>query len=269
MARVQVTFDAADPAALAGFWKQVLGYIEEPPPEGWSSWEDWAREQGIPEERWNDQSGDRRPGRRRSADLLPAGPGGKTAKNRVHLDVRAAPGLDPDARVDALTEESDAAHRAGRDEALRVRGARLRSGSRCRIRKATSSAWTDAARTIVRVSNSDELFARASNVIPGGVDSPVRAFGAVGGTPRFIERGEGAYLVDVDGDRYVDYVQSWGALLFGHARPEIVGQPRRRPRAAHRSAHRRQARSSSPSGSWRRCRASTWCAWSRRAPRRR
>jgi glutamate-1-semialdehyde 2,1-aminomutase len=74
----------------------------------------------------------------------------------------------------------------------------------------------------VAVSRSEELFARASNVIPGGVDSPVRAFGAVGGTPRSIERGEGAYLIDVDGDRYVDYVQSWGALLFGHARPEIV-----------------------------------------------
>ena len=74
----------------------------------------------------------------------------------------------------------------------------------------------------MRVSSSDELFARASNVIPGGVDSPVRAFGAVGGVPRFIDRGEGPYLIDVDGTRYVDYVQSWGALLFGHARPEIV-----------------------------------------------
>jgi glutamate-1-semialdehyde 2,1-aminomutase len=74
----------------------------------------------------------------------------------------------------------------------------------------------------VPVTASDDLFARASNVIPGGVDSPVRAFGAVGGTPRFIERGEGPYLIDVDGRRYVDYVQSWGALLFGHARPEIV-----------------------------------------------
>ena len=78
------------------------------------------------------------------------------------------------------------------------------------------------ARTIVRVTTSDELFARASNVIPGGVDSPVRAFGAVGGTPRFVDHGEGAFLIDVDGVRYVDYVQSWGALLFGHARPEIV-----------------------------------------------
>jgi glutamate-1-semialdehyde 2,1-aminomutase len=74
----------------------------------------------------------------------------------------------------------------------------------------------------VRVTTSDELFARASRVIPGGVDSPVRAFGAVGGTPRFIDHGAGPYLFDVDGVRYVDYVQSWGALLFGHARPEIV-----------------------------------------------
>lgn len=71
-------------------------------------------------------------------------------------------------------------------------------------------------------SASDALFERARAVIPGGVDSPVRAFGAVGGTPRFIARGEGAHVVDVDGNRYVDYVQSWGALLFGHARPEIV-----------------------------------------------
>jgi glutamate-1-semialdehyde 2,1-aminomutase len=74
----------------------------------------------------------------------------------------------------------------------------------------------------VRVSTSDELFARASNVIPGGVDSPVRAFGAVGGAPRFVDHGAGAFLTDVDGVSYVDYVQSWGALLFGHARAEIV-----------------------------------------------
>jgi len=72
------------------------------------------------------------------------------------------------------------------------------------------------------MTRSEELFARARAVIPGGVDSPVRAFGAVGGTPPFIARGEGAFLLDVDGHRYVDHVQSWGALLFGHARPEIV-----------------------------------------------
>jgi glutamate-1-semialdehyde 2,1-aminomutase len=72
------------------------------------------------------------------------------------------------------------------------------------------------------MTRNDDLFARARTVIPGGVDSPVRAFGAVGGTPRFAVRGEGAYLWDADETRYVDLVQSWGALLFGHARTEIV-----------------------------------------------
>jgi glutamate-1-semialdehyde 2,1-aminomutase len=72
------------------------------------------------------------------------------------------------------------------------------------------------------VTSSDGLFDRARRVIPGGVSSPVRAFGAVGGTPSFVTRGEGAWIEDADGRRFVDYVQSWGALLFGHARPEIV-----------------------------------------------
>ena len=72
------------------------------------------------------------------------------------------------------------------------------------------------------MTRSEELFERARRAIPGGVNSPVRAFGAVGGTPRFAVRGEGAYVVDADGNRYVDLVQSWGALLFGHARAEIV-----------------------------------------------
>jgi glutamate-1-semialdehyde 2,1-aminomutase len=72
------------------------------------------------------------------------------------------------------------------------------------------------------VSPSGELFEQAQRLIPGGVNSPVRAFGAVGGTPRFMARGDGAYLEDVDGRRYVDYVQSWGALIFGNARQEIV-----------------------------------------------
>jgi glutamate-1-semialdehyde 2,1-aminomutase len=66
------------------------------------------------------------------------------------------------------------------------------------------------------------LFGRAERVIPGGVNSPVRAFRAVGGTPLFVARGEGAWLEDVEGRRYLDYVQSWGALLFGHAREEII-----------------------------------------------
>jgi glutamate-1-semialdehyde 2,1-aminomutase len=72
------------------------------------------------------------------------------------------------------------------------------------------------------VSRSDELFERARGVIPGGVNSPVRGFGAVGGTPVFAYRGMGAELIDIEGRRFLDYVQSWGALLFGHARKEIV-----------------------------------------------
>jgi glutamate-1-semialdehyde 2,1-aminomutase len=69
---------------------------------------------------------------------------------------------------------------------------------------------------------SARLFAEALELLPGGVSSPVRAFRAVGGTPLFIERGEGAYLVDVDGNHYVDYVLSWGPLILGHAHPRVV-----------------------------------------------
>src|ERR1700710_3208980 len=67
-----------------------------------------------------------------------------------------------------------------------------------------------------------ELFARAQTVVPGGVNSPVRAFRAVGGTPRFMVRGEGPYLFDADGRRYVDLICSWGPLLLGHAHPDVV-----------------------------------------------
>lgn len=69
---------------------------------------------------------------------------------------------------------------------------------------------------------SDELFAHARELIPGGVNSPVRAFKAVGSQPRFIERGEGAYLYDVDGNRYIDYLLSWGPLIHGHAHPYVI-----------------------------------------------
>ena len=72
------------------------------------------------------------------------------------------------------------------------------------------------------MTTNEELFARAQTVIPGGVDSPVRAFGSVGGTPVFPVRGEGAWIEDGEGSRYIDLVQSWGALLFGHAHPAIV-----------------------------------------------
>lgn len=70
---------------------------------------------------------------------------------------------------------------------------------------------------------SERLFAAARELIPGGVNSPVRAFQSVGGTPRFIERGQGAYLWDVDGNCYLDYVLSWGPMILGHAHPQVVG----------------------------------------------
>src|SRR5690606_41086916 len=74
----------------------------------------------------------------------------------------------------------------------------------------------------MQTTRSEALFARATELIPGGVNSPVRAFRSVGGTPRFIERGEGAYVWDADGNRYVDYVLSWGPLVLGHAHPRVV-----------------------------------------------
>ena len=73
------------------------------------------------------------------------------------------------------------------------------------------------------MTKSETLFQQANAVIPGGVNSPVRAFNGVGGTPPFIERAEGAYLVDVDGNRYIDYVGSWGPMICGHAHPDIIG----------------------------------------------
>jgi glutamate-1-semialdehyde 2,1-aminomutase len=69
---------------------------------------------------------------------------------------------------------------------------------------------------------SEALFSRAKELLPGGVNSPVRAFRGVGGTPVFFRQGEGAWLTDVDGNRYIDYVGSWGPLILGHAHPSIV-----------------------------------------------
>ena len=74
----------------------------------------------------------------------------------------------------------------------------------------------------MNINKSITLFQEAQKLFPGGVNSPVRAFRAVGGQPLFIERGEGAYLFDVDGNRYIDYVLSWGPLITGHAHPKVV-----------------------------------------------
>ena len=74
----------------------------------------------------------------------------------------------------------------------------------------------------MNIQKSVELFRQATSLLPGGVDSPVRAFRSVGGQPIFIQRGAGPYLYDLDGNRYVDYVLSWGPLVLGHAHPEVV-----------------------------------------------
>lgn len=74
----------------------------------------------------------------------------------------------------------------------------------------------------MKTSQSETLFQAAQQLIPGGVNSPVRAFRSVGGTPRFIDRGQGAYIWDADGNRYIDYVLSWGPLILGHAHEIVV-----------------------------------------------
>lgn len=72
------------------------------------------------------------------------------------------------------------------------------------------------------LTNSKKAFTEAVNLLPGGVNSPARAFGAVGGNPIFIERGQGAYLFDVDGNRYIDFVGSWGPMILGHGHPAVT-----------------------------------------------
>ena len=74
----------------------------------------------------------------------------------------------------------------------------------------------------MNTNRSETLFKQATEVLPGGVNSPVRAFKGVGGTPLFIARAEGAYLYDVDGNKYIDYVGSWGPMIVGHAHPQVV-----------------------------------------------
>ena len=74
----------------------------------------------------------------------------------------------------------------------------------------------------MRISKSQQLFKRAQTNIPGGVNSPVRAFKSVGGTPIFFQKAKGAYLYDVDGNKYIDYINSWGPMILGHAYEPVV-----------------------------------------------
>ena len=80
---------------------------------------------------------------------------------------------------------------------------------------------------IMKTTRSAKLFAEAQQLIPGGVNSPVRAFRSVGGQPRFIKRAKGARLYDVDGNSYIDYVLSWGPMILGHAAPSVVSTIKR------------------------------------------
>ncbi|MDK4562659.1 aminotransferase class III-fold pyridoxal phosphate-dependent enzyme, partial [Kingella kingae] len=72
------------------------------------------------------------------------------------------------------------------------------------------------------MNRNEQLFERAKQIIPAGVNSPVRAFGSVGGTPRFIKRAQGAFVWDENGTQYTDYVGSWGTGIVGHSHPEVV-----------------------------------------------
>ena len=74
------------------------------------------------------------------------------------------------------------------------------------------------------ISQSEQLFAQAQKHIPGGVNSPVRAFKGVGGTPIFFDHAKGAYVHDADGNQYIDYVGSWGPMILGHANPKVVSK---------------------------------------------
>jgi catechol 2,3-dioxygenase-like lactoylglutathione lyase family enzyme len=108
MARdVQITFDSADPAGLAKFWADALGYQVQAPPEGFESWEQALEAFGVPPERRNDASAVVDPEGSGPRLFFQRVPEGKRAKNRVHLDVRAAPGLEGDARMAALETEAE------------------------------------------------------------------------------------------------------------------------------------------------------------------
>ncbi|MFI7283031.1 VOC family protein [Micromonospora chersina] len=104
---VQITFDCADPAALAAFWATTLGYRLQDPPGGFESWEQALDAMGVPPERRNDASAVVDPAGTGPRLFFQRVPEGKQVKNRVHLDVRAAPGLSGDARMAALEAEAE------------------------------------------------------------------------------------------------------------------------------------------------------------------
>ena len=103
---VQVVIDCADPSALAPFWAQVLGYIEQPPPEGFDNWQDWARQMGIPEEDWNKAGSVVDPDGKGPRFFFQQVPEGKVVKNRVHVDVNVGAGFKGEERHAEVEKQS-------------------------------------------------------------------------------------------------------------------------------------------------------------------
>jgi hypothetical protein len=115
---VQITFDCADPAALAAFWAQALGHELQPPPGGFDTWEDALQAWGVPESEWSSRSAIQAEGAPRV--FFQRVPEGKTAKNRVHLDVRVAVGQTGDERMRTLQDEASRLEALGATTSHRV-----------------------------------------------------------------------------------------------------------------------------------------------------
>jgi hypothetical protein len=117
---VQITFDCADPGGLAEFWAEALGYQLQPPPEGFDSWDAALAAFGVPREQWNSRSAILPIEGTHPRIFFQRVPEGKTVKNRVHLDLRVAPGLEGDARMSALEAEADRLGALGAARAYRI-----------------------------------------------------------------------------------------------------------------------------------------------------
>ena len=117
---VQITFDCADPAALATFWADALGYQVQPPPDGFDSWDAALEAWDVPRDQWNSRSAILPLEGSHPRVFFQRVPEGKSVKNRVHLDVRVAPGLEGDERMAALEAEADRLAAIGATRAYRV-----------------------------------------------------------------------------------------------------------------------------------------------------
>lgn len=118
--KMQITFDCADPAGLAAFWAEVLGYRVQPPPDGFESWNAALETFGVPREQWNSRSAILPVEGQHPRVFFQRVPEGKIVKNRLHLDVRQSPGLQGDERMSALETEANRLEELGATRAYRV-----------------------------------------------------------------------------------------------------------------------------------------------------